>query len=61
MDKKKQRLAATLWFVAAALSLLAVGLNYAKEGEIKATYVATALFAIALGLAALRSSKSNSV
>jgi hypothetical protein len=54
-----QRLAAALAFIAAALALVAAVVNYTRQAEIKWSLLAATAFLVALGLAALRRSRSG--
>jgi hypothetical protein len=48
------KLVATLWFVASALSVIALGIRYARGGEIAWYLGAAAVFTGVMGLAALK-------
>jgi hypothetical protein len=48
------KLVASLWFVASALSVIALAIRYARSGEIAWYLGAAAVFTAAMGLAALK-------
>jgi hypothetical protein len=54
MATRSQKTAVALAFVAAALSLVAVGLGYANRGEINVTPLVGGLFMLGLGIAGYR-------
>ena len=53
------RIAAGLWFTAAALSLIAAVITYTSEGRIKWFLLAASLFTAILGFRTLKSSRST--
>ena len=53
------RLVASLWFVASALSVIALAIRYARGGEIDWYLGAAAVFTAAMGLAALKRPTSS--
>jgi hypothetical protein len=57
----KIRLMAFLWLAAAALACLAAVISYTKTGEVRAAYLAAAVFLAAMGFGVLRRSKNAGV
>jgi hypothetical protein len=60
-DGPSLRRAATLWFVASALSLAAAVLTYSDGGQIKWPLIAATIFLAAMGFSSLRRSRSGGV
>jgi hypothetical protein len=52
---------AFLWLAAAALAFLAAVISYTKTGEVRAAYLAAAVFLAAMGFGVLRRSKNAGV
>jgi hypothetical protein len=52
-----KRLAAILWFVAAGLAFLAVGIRFMVDGELNWAVGAGGLFCLVMGIAALSRSQ----
>jgi len=55
-----KRLAAILWFTAAALAFIAVAISVIGEGKPRLTAAAGGLFCLAMGIMTLRSPKNPS-
>ena len=56
---KGLRLAATLWFVAAGLALLAFGVRYTSDREMNWSVGAGGLFCLVMGISALARARST--
>lgn len=53
-ENSRTKLTATLWFVAAALALIAALLNYSESGKLRWPLLAAAFFMAAMGVSTLR-------
>jgi hypothetical protein len=62
LDKASRiRLTAFLWLVAAALAFAAAVVTYTRNGEIKGTMLAAALFLATMGFGGLRRSRRTGI
>ena len=56
-DKIPKRRLAVLWFIAAALSFIAVAIRFSDDGEMNWPIVASGTFCLIMGIAALARSR----